>query len=294
MIAALLSFALLFQAQEALQPATYASPSGKRALAIEPIARDSARARMLLDGVEQWSEELPFVPVKAAVAEDGRAAAYAYAIDPSGESGELLVILLAPDGKVLARVPHALKSSRGAHGHIAFTPVVRGLVLQPELGRVILAVYDNEPPDLHAKLWTYDLSTGAPLVRQRADIDEKNDHLIVLLLGLRAIPESPLLLMSWYRRDSSSEPVRRDACFQLLDQDLRIVWTLELPHDYERGGDGRADLRFMAELLDNPPILATPPRRFELRAVAAAQRVLFQVELVEGAWRVSELSRVPY
>ncbi|MEQ1891313.1 MAG: hypothetical protein ABL998_02125 [Planctomycetota bacterium] len=289
----LLLSALAFQGAR-LQPTSYASPSGRRTLVVEPNVLEGATAamyRMRLDGVELWSVKLPLVLYDAALAEDGRAAGWARSVDQSGENGTLLAVALSSEGQVLTRVPYALTHTYWPHGAHSYFPRVEDVLLQPELGRFVFWVFAEGDEGYGDELWSHDLTTGARLARWRAP--EMRDERIDLL-AVRAIPATPLLLVASQHSDNAHEPTQRDARFQLLDADGRIVWSLDFAHDHELNGDWNAEVRQKCALREDPPILATAPGHFELRAVASAQRILFEVESIDDEWRVRELSRMPY
>jgi hypothetical protein len=275
---------------------TFASSSGRYELAIEPDDDErSATCRMRLDGREQWNVELPFVLELAAVMEDGRVAGCARVIDEKEKQGELLVVLLSPNGELVSRVVRPLQHAGWNHGQILFTPRVDDIVLQPDAGRFVLCIFSQAPSNERGNsLWSYDATTGAQLARQPIGAGkEDTEGFVTGLIGLRAVPNTPLLLLSWSSTDYSVEPQANDSVFQLVDETARVVWTFELSRDFDVSGDWYAELRLKSALRANPPILDVRSRTFELWAVADAQRISFSVERAGDGWQVTEVERGP-
>ncbi|HEX6882413.1 MAG TPA: hypothetical protein VF530_03470, partial [Planctomycetota bacterium] len=85
-----------------LQPWTYRSPSGRVELFVDPTDRfgaGPARCRLRRGEAVAWERELPFTLVDALVQEDGAVAGYGYSEGGTRLSGELVIAVLAPDGR---------------------------------------------------------------------------------------------------------------------------------------------------------------------------------------------------
>jgi len=285
-IAALVACALA--AQEGPKPKTFVSASGRRELVMQHDGASAERAIYVqrLDGVEVARAEHPFLIEKAVVTEDGRAAAYFHAWNASRDGGELVIVVLSPEAQLAGRSSIELVDGGWQHTTHFFHPWPTDLLLQPELGRFVLVAHLGG-------LWTYELATGAPLAMQRLELDGPGSKGV---LGVRAIPETGLLLVAWSKAEYSAadEPTRRDATFELRDEDGATVWSLELAHDYERRGDRGAEQRLWDELRQQPPILEVGARAFAVRSLAGRARMDFAVEPDGKGWRVSESSRTAY
>jgi hypothetical protein len=106
-------------AQELIQPWTYRSPSGAVELFVTPSQRDGsgpARCRLSRAGELAWARELPFTLRDASVLDDSTAAGFAYPGGSHRPDGDLVVVVLAPDGSVRGeeRVPRVSRVEHGA------------------------------------------------------------------------------------------------------------------------------------------------------------------------------------
>lgn len=158
-----LSVLALSQAEVALDPQLYGSPSGAVTLWVEPSRRDGggpasyvcARADDVL-----WRGRRPFTLWEAVVAEDGTVAGYAYGAGLSGgEDDVFLVTMLAPDGSVRLEE----RTERRRRESVAFDtppisdPMALGCLLDPA-GECFVVLVANErgPGDV----WTFAPSTS--------------------------------------------------------------------------------------------------------------------------------------
>jgi hypothetical protein len=93
-----------------LNPKTYASPSGKYALFVNPsdlYGRGKASYRLTLNGGEVWSAEKPYTFWEACVTDNGLVGGYAYSHGWRGFSeagyeagmGDFRVVIIDPRGK---------------------------------------------------------------------------------------------------------------------------------------------------------------------------------------------------
>ncbi len=281
-----------------LQPRTYVSPDGGWTLAVEPLTRDgTGAANYVLTGAghEAYRREHPFALWDAFVTDDGRAGGYAYAgSGPDGLRGSVHVVVLSPQGGVVLDETHERTLSR--HLHTPSDPRVRGLFAQPELGRFVVRVDDEDLNRSAESWWVYDVVDGRSLSRERPKLMLALEPAIRHAVAAKPVPGTPLVLVNWYRFASEVEPWSRGAVFQLLETtgaELHEVWRLELPHDYE-GADQDAGNRLRHEIWRDGAILGTSARAFELRSVADAQRVRYAVSEAVEDWNVEELGREPY
>ncbi|MSR60892.1 MAG: hypothetical protein EXS08_00400 [Planctomycetes bacterium] len=295
----MLAFTALFTLaqlpRELVQPAVQRSPSGRWSLAVEPHERSGTQGAeyVLRDGdALVWHGSRPFALRRAAVGEDGRVAGVAYSGGSAAQPDPrtLEVVLLAPTGAVRARESQARRSSRIAHTEAV--PRARGVFLQPELGRFVVWLEDRQADGNNrfvSSCLGYDLTSGARLSTQRLcsrPEREPHEHLV----DVRAIPGTSLALLCWMELDFDTQPIGRDARFQLVDERWRVLWEHSIAHDYQAGDDPNASLRFLAK----SSILATAQASFELWFVAEKLRVSFALEHSDDAWKVSELRRAAY
>lgn len=282
-----------------LQPRTYASPSGGWSLRVEPLTRDgTGEADYTLSGGgrEAWKKRHAFALWDACVTDDGRVAGYAYvgrdADAPAG--GSLHAVVLSPKGEALLDESHEREMS--GFMHQPGNPRALGLFVQPELGRFVLRVADEDLNRQAESWWAYDLASGAPLFQERPKLALGHGAAVRNACAVRAIPRTPLVLVQWYRFETSVEPWSIGVVFELLDAERRSVWRLELPHDYESQGDsGTEQRRPWFEWAQRSAIHGTDPGRFELHHVAEGLRVRYAIEAgASGAWAVSESARESY
>lgn len=290
MLLAALVVVLGVQAPLVLQPATYASASGRWSLAVDPSERSGTKGgayRMTADGELAWSAELPVALWRAAVAEDGRVAGYSYSGEFRDPESRFHVVLLSAAGTVLLDETN----ERGSTGISHTYPVPTGIsvFLQPELERFV--VYVHLRGGVRA-CWGYDLATGAALFRRPLELESGIVDGIESSLDVRPVPGTPLVLLHWMTTDYSVDPWDRGAVFELRDEEWRTVWRLDLPHDYEVKGQPEAWR--CNEIFAESPILSTAPGRFELRLAAEGQRVTFATSRADTAWTVEEVAHIAY
>jgi hypothetical protein len=257
---------------------------------VEPSERRGTRAGTysMTEGTElAWSVQLPFTLWNAAVAEDGRVAGYTYTGDFEDPSSLLHVVLLSTEGRVLVDETHERRSS--GYSHSSPGPIGLSVFIQPELGRFGVYVANRE-----RSCRAYDLATGVPLFEHEMRLEPAVANAVDGSLAVVPIATTPLLLLAWRRTDFSVKPAHRGGIFQLVDERWSEVWRLELPHDYEAGGDRNAERALWGQLFSQPPILSTGAARFDLRFVAESQRVSFAVERKREEWKVREVRREPY
>src|SRR5580704_8876430 len=116
------------------------------------------------------------------------------------------------------------------------------------------------------------------------------------IIDARVVAGTPLTLLHWWRLSPVFVNTDLGARFTLIDLKGQPVWTLELPKDYTRRDDEKAQDQLMDEIKRNGAILRSDQAgRFDLRVVAESQRVTFAVGLDgQGNWDVREVGRQPY
>jgi hypothetical protein len=272
----------------------YSSPSAHWGLTVDPGERTGAgAARYVLnrDGKQVWSATHPFTLQDAMVADDGTVGGYAYSAGFANDGGDFIVAIIDPIGAVRG----IEKVSRGLgriYLHAMSDPKATGLFIDPDNDRMVVRVSD--PDGAQEVWWPYRLSDGQALTKIKPKLQLPPSAQAEQLYAVRSVPGTPLTLLQWQRSDERGE----GAYFSLIEADGKPVWGLSLPGDYELATGESAEVNLLYEMRTRGAILAADrPARFELRHVAAGQRVSYAVERdtqLNGPWRVRETSRVAF
>jgi hypothetical protein len=278
---------------------TFTSPSGAWTLTVtrrERTWNGAAELVLVHDGIEAYRVEHELGLREVCVSDDGRVAGYGYTgRGHDGHPGsqrdyprgkDMRVFVLDERGALLLDESHP----RGAALYPCSdpNPLAAGALLLPDLRRfIIVRVYDEDLNRGVETWWGYDLDTGAALPRVRPSLvlEQEGSPLEVRTLhgtplGVCAVPGTPLVLLHW-----------AGSTFQLLDADLRPVWTLDVPRDLESlDPNERYALKLRS---DRGNIVATSDRTFELRLVADASIVAYAVEHAADGWTITETARRP-
>src|SRR4051794_32349762 len=239
-----------------LNPKNHASPSGKYSLFVNPSdlhGRGKASYRLTLDGREVWSAEKPYTLWEACVADDGLVAGYAYSHGWRGFSeagyeagmGDFRVVILDPRGK--ERLDHATKREESNFLHTPPNPLAEGLFLDVTNDRMVVRVRDADVNRQAESWWVYGLSTGKALATFRPKELMADPEPARYVMDARPVMGTPLTLLHWWRYHWEKER-KPGARFTLIGQDGKAVWSLDLPADYEAGGDDDAEGRLMTSL----------------------------------------------
>jgi len=278
----------------------YDSPSGAYRLRVDPGNRygaGKAAYRLTKGGKEVWSGERPFTLWEAGVTDDGTVAGYAYShgFDPIGNAGVLRVIILDPRGALI--VDHVTRRGEGPRMfHAPPNPVAEGVIVDPANDRLAVRVSGADAKRWGEMLWMYQLSTGR--AEGRIDPTERmpDPEFASYIVAARAVTDTPLILLHWWRSTPGTNDGDRGARFTLIDPNGETVWSLDLPKDYMRQDDEDGQFRLKQEIDESGGILrADQPGCFELRFVAENRRVTFAVERrPNGQWNVREIGRQQY
>jgi hypothetical protein len=272
-----------------LQPATHESPSGLWRLHVDPLERSGtsgADYAMTLDGTPVWEARHPFTLWSACVTDEGRVGGYGYvgATASSWSGGRLDVVILSPDGEILLREPHERESSHFMH--TPATPRARGLFAQHWFDQMVVRVVDEEADQEADSWWTYDLKSGTcwrrDTMRERLELEKE----VRGCLAVREVPGTPLTLVHWLRFPRTV-PTTRGSRFDLLDGQDQVVWTLELPEDFESE-------RPAARAWREGGLLEVGPGRFDLWHFDENVAVSYELSMgAGGTWSVHETNRRP-
>lgn len=268
-----------------LNPKTYASPSGQYRLFVDPShihGQGPATYRLTLGDAVAWSATLSYTLVDATLADDGTVIGYAYShgYGDFAAPGDLVIAILAPDGK--PRLEQRLPRQPSLMLEADPVPFVTGMLIDPQADRLIVRAIGA--PDSFDEQWhVFSLSTGqvGPVLHPRRSVGPDARH----ITGVRPIPGTGLTLVQWWLSEGPTSGTR----FTLHDTAAECVWSLDLPHDYE-------GLRQPGT--SQPGILdASQPNRFTVLFVQANQRVTFDVRRDAGAaglLKVAEVAREPF
>lgn len=277
-----------------VNPKTYTSPSGTYTVTVDPEDRQAeggATVTIRRQGQQVWSGKMAFTLLNAGITDDGAVGGYGFSRGKKGRSdleGDFHVVLLDSRGKI--RLDQQTPRQQSRFLDHSPDPNPEGLILDPEDDRLVVRVAD---PDINRGIeswWIYRLSTATPLTkiepRRQMEASEPTRYII----DAQHVAGTPLTLLHWWRFDRSE-----GARFTLIDPVGKPVWSLELPEDYQSLNEDERD-RIQAEIRANGAILRTDQAgSFDLRFVAAAQRVHFTVTRApDGSWEVVERGRTPY
>ena len=289
---------------KAIHSARYASPSGEYVLFVDPsdiYGRGPAKYRMTRSGEELWQAEKPYTLYDAAVSKDGTAAGYAYSHGLEGfakdkqprGSGTFIIAILDLKGRERTKEETPREQSRFLHA--VPNPLARGMFLDADNDRLIVRVAD---PDLNRSRevwWAYKLSTGEKLPRLERDYGPLGFGQSQSIIDARSVAGTPLTLIHWYRYEYQKGGSALGGRFALLDASDAIVWSLELPGDYNIPDDKDREDRLIRRIRSKGAILDTGrSAQFDLWFVHEAQRVTFSVTKEGGSWQVREVNRAPY
>ncbi len=293
-----------WQSPPTLNPKKYTSPSGKFVLFVNPsdlYGRGKADYELTDGGRKVWSSEKPYTLWDASVTDDGVVAGYAYSHGWAGYAeaginaglGDFRVVIIDPRGQ--ERLNRITKRETSHFPHMPPDPRASGLIMDVANDRLVVRVDD---PDINAQseAWSiYQLSTGKEQSTFRPKELMPNPKPASYLMNAKPVKATPLIVLHWRRYDWEKEQ-KDGALFTLISQDGKAIWTLELPDDYETGGDENADELLTASMRRTGGILRSEePGRFELRFVNEVQRVTFAAaQTADGNWAVSEVSRRPF
>ena len=263
-----------------LNPRFYSSPSGRYVLFVNPsdlYGRGKAAYGLTIEGREVWLAEKPYTLCDARVADDGVVTGYAYShgwrgLSPAGYKagfGDFRGVIIDSRGK--ERLNQAAKRQASGETDAPPNPIASRLIMDVVKDRLFVRVRNIDPDREDESWWVYQLSTGQKLDETGPREIAADPRPVRFLMDAKPVNGTPLSLFHWWRYDSERAG-KRSARFTVIDHDGKPVWSLDLPADYESGGDGNADERLMASVRRTGGILG-PGRGdgFELRFVKDAQ-----------------------
>jgi hypothetical protein len=274
-------------------PKTYASPSGKYSLSVDPSdRRGGGKAHYVLKhgGQVAWSGDEPFTFWEAFVANDGTFGGYAYSEGEgySQDPGEFIVALLDTKGNV--RTINKTPREHSHYLHTSADPKAGGIFAQPENDRFVVRVIDPDVNNNAESWWSFRLSDGH-LIGKSTPRDEM-DSSKPLLLAARPVANTPLTLVHWLTSEWKDAHYISGAKFTLVDLSNKPVWILDLPRDYGAAANVFEDIREHGAIFDG-----TQPAHFAIRHFAAGLRVTYVATpnpSQDGKWDVTETGRTVF
>lgn len=279
---------------ESIHPRTVVSQSGEYSILIEPSdlrGRGSA-LYTLSKGTEQlWSKELPVTLRECAITDAGYVAGYGntngregYGEKGDKGKGDLVVAIVAPDGRQVLMDKHERKKSQFLHEMPV--PLADGMVIQETLDRLIVRVENPDPNQPEEAFWSYQISSGKSLPKATPTRPAKATG-VMRVMHASAVTGSDLLLVQWWLVDKN-----RGTLFSLHQANGNVVWSLALPTDYTLKDEKTTDL-LQGVIWEQGAILpCSEANRFRLRFVADKSVVTFEITGAGGAERtVREVQR---
>ena len=274
-----------------IQPRTLVSPSGEWTARTDPSSKfgDGPSHVAVKHGDDaSWAADEAFTFWDARISDGGCLAGYGFTEGRAAPKGKFVVAIFGPDGRELVHEAQPLTWS--PHPDFPPNPYPLGLFIQPTLDRFVVRVSDENLNRDDEAWWTYRLSTGEALGRVHPKSLLGAAGGVGFTIDARPVAGTPLTLVQW---NGSSAGTR----FVLVGEDWKPVWSLDLARDYFSFDPDEAE-RPSDEARKSGGILAAgEPGHFELRHVAAQERVSYAVEpdpASASGWTVRELERAPY
>lgn len=304
MLAAVLAvLAPQFAESKIHDPSEHASPDGSYTLEVEPsspLGTGPAGYRLEREGELVWERELPFLLTEVAALDTGHVVGYSEVRAPNRHlEQDFVVAVIDPAGELVLEERIEEVPARYVHGRSH--PSGFGLIVDPDQDRFVVRIDESYTRE---SWWVYRISAG-----ERVDELVPGGHLSAATSG-RAIlqsghflPGSELFLVHWRNttlsRIVSGGLASDGASFSLHDaDDARLVWQLDLPHDYEVEGGEFAFLELHEFVREVGAVLDTSePGSFSLWHVRDGERVTYRIERdgdSSAGWRVEESGRVAF
>lgn len=277
-----------------LQPADYASPSGKFVLHVDPSRRDGGGPgayRMTRDGEPVWEKTLDVTAWRASVADDGRVAGYGYTAGWRDHrlEGEFRVIILDAGGELVANAATKREGSRYLHSPPV--PLAAELLLQPELDRLRIRVIEKDQ-EYQTRGWEFRLSSGERLndweVEPPVDLERDSEGFINLRMAA-ALPNSGLILLCWNYMDGESTQGTDHwgHIYELRNAADESVWREDRPLDLVVPGDVETTVQLSFAIQSHDTLLETAPGgHFALWSPSEATRSDYIAREVDDQWKV--------
>jgi len=301
-------------------PDWYKSPSGVYALHVKPhhpYGKRGAAYHFEKNGFLRWFDPCrPYTLREVVVTDEGLIVGYSYRsgvrfvkkeepkpkpkrkvrrrLHPVNPPQFLHIVILAPNGdEILNDETERTLPRFSTTPPRPLVPNVGNFIVDSPNDRLLVRVFGpNEHP------WRmYRLSTGESL--QPPDLAAASGTIQGrdFLVHLRALPETPLVLVHWCIRGPQYKVKGLGGRFVLLDQEFNPIWSLDAPHDYV-GHDlyhqWYVDKVEVRDFFRKHPamLLSDEQGRFAIRLFSEQVKVSFSVTGTEdSAYKVTKVGR---
>ena len=281
--------------RQAVDPATYLSPSREWTLDVDPSRPDGAGGatyRVTHGADAAWTAELEVTFLDGGITDGGVAFGYALT-EGRRRGGSLHVLVLAADGSVLLDQQETRCTASFMHGPPA--PNVLAAHALHGADTLVLRISDADWSRRQEEWWSYRLSTGEVLPRFRPqEAFESEAGLQRIVYGSVMLAGPGLILLSGSGTERS--PSRRAETWAALVQaDGKPVWIWSAPEHFTRDGAGE-EAPDEIDLIRNRGLARSGdrPDEFRLWLVGERQRATFRVQTEDDEWRIEEVARQPY
>jgi hypothetical protein len=274
---------------EHIDPQTWKSQNGEWVLHMDPTnPQGEGKASYHLTGSRKagWSATLDWTLRDARVSNAGAVIGYAYDSGYMGWGGNLVAIVIDPDGIVLASDEHkrdgpAMAIDPPPPGE----PRGNGVILDEDGDRGIVRATVNVSGRGNPSVWwVYHLSNGKLISEFNPPQPASGDLKFSREIAAELVPGTGLVLVHWYVYGSES------ARFDLLDREGKSVWSKDIEGEYAHLGDR---WRWWSLFEDRVRQIEVSPSAFTIASYSLKKRLSFGVEhKVDGAWSVDEKGAV--
>ena len=290
------------RSREILNPRTYTSPSGQYAVFIDPgdiYGRNGATYEFKKNGKTQWSKKLPVTLWEANISDNGLIGGYGYSNgvdgfgtkENDGGSGTFHVLVIDSEGKLLLNDKKTRESSRFLH--MRPNPIANGIIFDGANDRLVVRIADPDVNRGKEKWQVIRLSTGK-IVREFEPAFEPaklvpNSNNRSSIVNAQPITGTPLTLVHWWRYESGQVIAQ----FAALTVEGKLVWSMELPGDYQIPGDEEAEAKLRHFILEKSAIFPSKNKReFQLLFAEKSQKVTYSVQPSDkNDWSIKEIRR---
>jgi hypothetical protein len=220
--------------QPFVDPYSVASPDGRWTISIVPSSAEGAgRAKYLMreNGAAAYDVELAYTLRECVVSDAGMVVGYAYDNGYMGWNGNIVVLVIGPDGSALTTEVHsrngpALPMDPPPPGE----PRGEGVMLDQAGQRAIVRISRHEGigDESPAQWWIYGLSDGKPQGVQTPKAPHEGQYSFSREVDARLIGDTGLIAVHWFVYEES----RQSAVFELIDRAGEIVWSLRIDGEY--------------------------------------------------------------
>jgi hypothetical protein len=216
-----------------VDPYSVASTSGEWKFSVDPSKEDgagAARCRMTRRGAEVWSRELDLTPRECVVSDEGVVVGYAYDNGYIGRDGNVIGLVLGPDGVVLGRDVRRRDGGSFSGPPQPIAPRGLGVILDEPGHRAIVRVSRKQrAQDAAEEWWIYRLPDGKRTEVQVLPPRQRGEYAFSRGVRAELLRGTPLIGIHWFVWEAGVE----SAAFDLIDRSGDSVWTRRVDAEYE-------------------------------------------------------------